>query len=253
MAMFTKSVDLEKAPVISSKRKQELLHFLKSAQLKFKDLSLLNLAFTHRSYAHESSENLDNNERLEFLGDSVLGLIVSDWLLRNLPRRHEGDFSRIKSYVVNEDSLAELAKALNVDRYVLIGKGEELSGGRQKKTILADCMEAIIGAYYLDQGFALSQKFVLRIIVPEIRKVLENKHKRDYKTLLQEQVQKRFKHYPEYHLVKKTGPEHANIFWVAVKVNGATYGPLSGSNKKDAEQQVAELAYTTLFGKGSDL
>ncbi|MFA7371461.1 MAG: ribonuclease III domain-containing protein, partial [Sphaerochaetaceae bacterium] len=150
------------APLISLERKKELSLFQKLAFIKFKDLSLLNLAFCHRSYANESSDEIDNNERLEFLGDSVLGVVVSAWLFTHLPDMDEGDFSRIRSFVVSEESLAEIAKNLRVDNFILIGKGEEFSGGRNKKALLADCMEAIIGAYYLDSGFRASVDFIER-------------------------------------------------------------------------------------------
>ncbi len=221
--------------------------FQKQADVSYSDLQLLNLAFTHRSFSNEHPESVDNNERLEFLGDSVLGMVVSDWLFRNLPLKHEGDFSRIKSYVVSEDSLAVIAKRLGVDNYVLIGKGEEYCGGRNKKAILADCMEAIFGSYYLDKGLDVARSFVLRLLVPEIESVLEDKHKKDYKTILQEYVQKRYKRYPIYELTDKTGPEHANTFYVTVTVEGTTFGPAPGGNKKEAEQNAAKIAYEEII------
>src|SRR5690554_1434903 len=158
-----------KAPIISSERKKELSLFQKLASIKFKDTSLLNLAFCHRSFANESPTDVDNNERLEFLGDSVLGLIVADWLFTHLPESDEGEFSRIKSVVVSEDSLASIAKRLRVDNFILIGKGEEFSGGRNKKALLADCMEAIFGAYYLDSGFKAVKELIQRLLRPEIK------------------------------------------------------------------------------------
>ncbi len=217
--------------------------FQQQAGLKFRNLEILNLAFTHRSFFNESKDPVDNNERLEFLGDSILGLVVSEWLFRNLPARHEGEFSKIRSYVVNEDSLASIALQLRVDAYLIMGKGEEMNGGRQKKAILADCMEAIFAAYYLDSGLSAVQPFILEHLVPEIKAVLNDKHKKDYKTLLQELMQKRYHKYPVYELVKTTGPEHDHTFWVTVSVLGRSYGPESGSNKKEAEQNVAQVAY----------
>ncbi len=222
--------------------------FQKQAEIKFKNLELLNLAFCHRSFANESTTDTDNNERLEFLGDSVLGLVVSDWLFTHLPHSDEGDFSRIRSFVVNEESLAGIAKKLRVDNFILIGKGEEFSGGRTKKTLLADCMEAIFGAFYLDSGFKAAKELIERLLIPEIRSVLENKHRKDYKTLLQEYVQKRYKTYPRYEVVKRTGPEHEHTFWVQVTIQKKKFGPASGSNKKEAEQAVAQIAYEALVG-----
>ena len=224
--------------------------FQKQAEIKFKNLELLNLAFCHRSYANESNDDIDNNERLEFLGDSVLGLIVANWLFVHLPDLDEGDFSRIKSFVVSEESLAVVAKRLRVDNFILIGKGEEFSGGRNKKALLADCMEAIFGAYFLDSGYKAATELIQHLLVPEIEIVLANKHRKDYKTLLQEHVQKRYKTYPKYEVVKKTGPEHDNTFWVRVLVQKKVFGPASGNNKKEGEQAAAKMAYDQLVGDG---
>jgi len=233
-------------PTVDAERKKELLLFERNAKVRFKRLDLLNLAFTHRSYANENPGVVDNNEKLEFLGDSVLGIIVSEYLFRSLPDKNEGDLARIKSFVVSENSLAQIARALRVDNFILIGKGEEYSGGREKKAILADCMEAIIGAYYLDSGIKSARNFVLSFFVEEIDKVLENKHQKDYKTLLQEFAQKKYHSYPRYRLVKKSGPDHDRTFWIDVELNNRTYGPGKGKNKKQAEQEAASIAYAHL-------
>ncbi len=244
---FLQDLQQYKAPKVSSERKRELQLFEKHAAIRFRRLELLNLAFSHRSFANEHHKDIDNNEKLEFLGDSILGLIVSEFLYRNYYQTMvEGDFARIKSFVVSEDSLAEIAKKIKVDNFILIGKGEEYSGGRNKKAILADCLEAIIGANYLDSGFKAAQDFVLTYMIPEITKVLQNKHKKDYKTLLQELVQKKYKTYPKYSVVKKTGPDHDKIFWISVTVNEKLYGPGKGKNKKEAEQHAAGIAFTEL-------
>ncbi len=242
----SKKFTYEGAPSVSVTRKRELNLFEKQASIHFKNIELLNLAFSHRSYANESHDDVDNNERLEFLGDSVLGLVVSTWLFIHLPHLDEGDFSRIKSFVVSEDSLAVIAKSLRVDNFILIGKGEEFSGGRSKKALLADCMEAIFGAYFLDSGYKAATELIQRLLVPHIHNVLENKHRKDYKTLLQEFVQKKYKTYPKYNVVKKTGPEHDNTFWVEVIIQKKTFGPASGNNKKEGEQAAAKIAYETL-------
>ena len=242
MLNFQKNLKV-KAPQIIASRKKELLLFENHAGLRFRKLDFLNLAFCHRSYANESHEDIDNNEKLEFLGDSVLGLLTSEYLYYLLPDRAEGDLARIKSFVVSENSLSTIAKAIKVDNFILIGKGEEYSGGRNKKAILADCMEAIIGAYYLDSGLKAVRSFVLRHLIPEIIKVLENKHEKDYKTLLQEFVQKRYKTYPKYKLVKKIGPDHDRTFLVEVRIKDKVFGPGEGKNKKAAEQSAASIAY----------
>jgi len=235
-----------KTPLADAERKKELQIFEKHAGIRFRKIEFLNLAFSHRSYSNETASNIDNNEKLEFLGHSVLGIVVSDYLFRIMPERAEGDLARIKSFVVSEESLAGIAKSIKVDNYILIGKGEEYSGGRMKKAILADCMEAVIGAYYLDSGFKNVQNFILKYLIPEINKVLENKHRKDYKTLLQEYVQKQYKSYPRYNLVKKTGPDHDRTFWIEVKVKNEAYGPGKGKNKKEAEQKAAGIAYVEL-------
>ncbi len=241
-----------RAPAISSDRERELLVFIKESHIIISNLELLNLAFTHRSYANETSEMVDNNERLEFLGDSVLGMCVADWLFRNLPAKAEGDFSKIKSVVVSEDSLAMIARKLQVDKYLLIGKGEENTGGRDKKALLADCMEALFAACYLDSGFEAAKSFVMRYLEQQIRAVLDDDYHRDYKTSLQEYMQKRWRKVPSYTLVKKTGPEHDYTFFVEVDVNGKVFGPASGVNKKQAEQMAAKLAYDQLVKPSND-
>ena len=241
-----------RAPAISSDRERELLVFIRESHIIISNLELLNLAFTHRSYANETSEMVDNNERLEFLGDSVLGMCVADWLFRNLPAKAEGDFSKIKSVVVSEDSLAMIARKLHVDKYLLIGKGEENTGGRDKKALLADCMEALFAACYLDSGFEAAKSFVMRYLEQQIRAVLDDDYHRDYKTSLQEYMQKRWRKVPSYTLVKKPGPEHDYTFFVEVDVNGKVFGPASGVNKKQAEQMAAKLAYDQLVKPNTD-
>jgi ribonuclease-3 len=194
--IFQKKADDLRTPAPGPERKKELRLFERTTGIRFRREDLLNLAFSHRSFAHESARNIGNNERLEFLGDSVLGAVVSEYLFTALPDKTEGDLAKIKSFVVSEDSLAGIAKNLKIDNFILIGKGEEFSGGRSKKAILADCLEAVIGAYFLDSGFKKCKDFILRFMLPEITKVLENKHRKDFKTLLQEYVQKVFKTYP---------------------------------------------------------
>jgi ribonuclease-3 len=243
MLKFTQKYN---APPIDQERKKELKLFQKLAGIRFKSDNLLNLAFAHRSYANEIPDDSENNEKLEFLGDSVLGLIISEYLFINLEDKNEGDLAKIKSFVVSEDILAYVAKKIRVDNYILIGKGEEYSGGRSKKALLADAMEAIFGAYYLDSGYAAVRELVLKLLLPEIDKVVEDRHKKDYKSLLQELVQKKFKAYPRYNVIKKTGPDHDKTFVIEVSINNISYGKGMGKNKKEAEQQAAGIAYNAL-------
>jgi ribonuclease-3 len=230
---------------MDGERKKGLAAFLKTAGIRFKDLRLLNLSFMHRSVSNESDYKL-NNERLEFLGDAVLGAVSATLLYARLAGRPEGELARIKAVVVSEDILAGIARELQIDTLLLLGKGEENSGGRTKKAILADALEALIGALYLDSGYKAVFPFVSRFIDPEISRVLENRHYQDYKTLLQEFCQRRFRGYPVYRLQKCSGPEHERLFWIEVSVNGEVYGPGMGRSKKAAEQEAAKMAFETL-------
>lgn len=230
---------------LSQNRKKLLDVFQKNNSIHFKDICLLNQAFIHRSYTNEENSLLENNERLEFLGDSVLGMITAGLLYDELKGHPEGDLARIKSVVVSEATLSDIAVVIGIDKCLLLGKGEENSGGRQKKALLADAVEAVIGAYYIDSGYKAVQQFVLTLMVPEVKKVIENKHHRDYKTLLQEFTQKQFKVCPVYRLDKKTGPDHDRTFWMSVTVNEKVFGPAQGKNKKEAEQAVAALAWNS--------
>ena len=231
-----------KAPFISEDRRKELLLFQERNGLSFSDITLLHNAFIHSSYANESkSADVKDNERLEFLGDSVLSLVISDWLYRNLSV-NEGECTRIRSLVVSEDALHEVAVKLGLDNLLLIGHGEEITGGRSKKAILADCTEALFAAVYLDMGIDAARKLILSNLLPLLENAVENHYRKDYKTELQEYVQKRFKKVPVYTLTGSKGPEHDQTFYYTVTVNNKTYGPAEGHNRKDAEQNVAKLA-----------
>jgi ribonuclease-3 len=231
-------------------RRLQLTSFERKAGIRFRSLELLDLSFTHRSHSNEEAAKSQNNERLEFLGDAVLGLVAATCLYERLGERNEGDLARIKSYVVSEEALSELALSLGVDQCLVLGKGEEQSGGRAKKAILADATEALFGAYYLDSGFDAAFRFVRSLVEPEIGKVLENRHHKDYKTLLQEYAQKYYRSYPLYKLVKRTGPDHDRTFWVSCELAGDEYGPTMGKNKKEAEQSAAKAAYDDIVAKG---
>ncbi|MDR0598872.1 MAG: ribonuclease III [Treponema sp.] len=240
-------------PALGIERKRELRLFVKSAGIRFKNLELLNLSLIHRSVSNEfrggePPSRRVNNERLEFLGDAVLGVIAASLLYERFPEKSEGDLAKIKSVVVSEEILSRIALELQLDRLLILGKGEERTGGRAKKAILADAMEALIGALYLDSGFKAVLGFVSARINPEIDRVLEKKVTQDYKSLLQELSQRDYKAYPVYRLVKCTGPEHDRLFWIDVTVNGETYGPRGGRNKKSAEQDAARIAWEALTG-----
>ncbi len=232
------------AKKLSVDRKKELQTFCRNLDLHFKNLNMLDLAFHHRSFSNENEEHRRyNNERLEFLGDSVLGLAVAAFLYEDMMDNPEGDLARIKANVVSEQTLAPIAlEKMHIDKYLVMGRGEELSGGRQKKAILADAVEAVIGALYIDSGYAAAEKLVEELIVPEIRKVQENKGNRDYKTLLQEYSQKKYKTCPKYEFIGSTGPEHDKTFSMKVHMGSVSYGPCTGKTKKAAEQAAAKDA-----------
>ena len=211
------------------------------------NLRLYELAFLHRSASLTLPDGSTvNNERLEFLGDAILGAVAANLLYETLTDKSEGELARVKSVIVSEDALSAVALDLQIDSLLVLGRGEELSGGRTKKAILADALEALIGAIYLDSGYKSAFAFVSRFLSAEIDRVLENRHSQDYKSLLQELCQRLFKNYPSYNLVKRAGPEHARVFWVEVTVNGEVFGPASGTNKKNAEREAAKLAYEAL-------
>jgi len=180
------------------------------------------------------------------LGDSILGAVCATLLYKKYSDKAEGDLAKIKAVVVSEDILSEIALRLGIDKMLLLGKGEELSGGRTKKAILADAMEAVIGAFYLDSGYKAAFDFVSTCIAPEIDRVTGDNYHKDYKSVLQEYCQQNFRCYPEYYMVKKTGPEHDRTFWMEVRINGKTCGTGTGRNKKSAEQEAAKVAYESL-------
>jgi ribonuclease-3 len=210
----------------------------------------LNLSFIHRSVSNESGQK-NNNERLEFLGDAVLGAVTATLLYGTFEDKNEGGLAKIKSVVVSEDILSGAARELQIDNLLLLGKGEELSGGRTKKALLADALEALIGALYLDSGYKAAYAFVSRWMGPEISRVLDKNYHQDYKSLLQELSQRLFHSYPLYRLIKRSGPEHERFFWMEVTVNGTAFGPGMGRNKKTAEQEAAKQAYEAVL-KGNE-
>lgn len=237
----------------SSLRRLFLEGFQKKLRLSFNNLSLLDASLTHRSFLNEvrcpGGDSIANggihNERLEFLGDAVLGQVVASLLYARLDGRPEGELARIKSIVVSEQTLAPIALALGIPEALQLGRGEELSGGRAKKALLADALEALIGAVFLDQGYDAARALVTRMIEPLIEEAVTGKSK-DYKTVIQEYAQKYFKELPIYLLDRIEGPEHERIFWVSCELGKKNYGPFSGKTKKEAEQRAAENVYQAL-------
>jgi ribonuclease-3 len=231
---------------IDRKRKEKLAQFQRNIGIRFKNLGLLDTALSHKSYVNESDSNLENNEKLEFLGDAFLGFVISDYLFNQNLYFREGTLARIKSYVVSESALYRVGQNINIHKFLLIGKGEEKSGGRYRKALISDSVEAVLGAYYLDAGYKQARKLVERLFHDEILKVEQNRHEKDYKSILQELVQKKFKSIPQYSVVNTEGPEHKRKFFVEVTFKKKSYGPGIGTSKKQAEQNAACIALGTM-------
>jgi len=185
------------------------------------------------------------------LGDSILGAVCATLLHETFKEKSEGELAKIKSVVVSENVLSEIALRLKIDQALLLGKGEELSGGRTKKAILADAMEALIGALYLDSGYKTVFDFTSRCLKPEIEKVTGTDYHKDYKSILQEYCQRQFRCYPVYTLTKRSGPEHDRIFWMEVKIGEEVRGSGAGRNKKSAEQEAAKAAWEKINEEGN--
>lgn len=209
----------------------------KNIGYSFKDKSLLKLALTHSSYTNDNHEDkLSHNERIEFLGDAVLELSSSDYLYKNYPNMPEGKLTRLRASIVCEPTLAMCAKEIELSKYILLGKGEENTGGRDRDSIVSDAFEAVIGAVYLDGGFAIAKDFVERFVLNDIE------HKQlffDSKTILQEIVQKEFKSKVSYELVDESGPDHNKSFSVEVKLDDKVIGCGTDRTKRKAEQRAA--------------
>lgn len=213
---------------------------------RFHNIQLLQNALTHSSYANERWHNsLLSNERLEFLGDSVLGMLVADYLFRTFPNRPEGDLTRMRADMVCERTLAGAANRIGIGEHLMLGHGEEQGGGRSRDSILADAMESVIAACFLDGGIEAALKVVQQFILVEVP--VNRLHNVDYKTKLQELVQQKKNQVLSYQLVGQSGPDHDKKFDVEVFLNGKTVGFGSGSSKKRAEQDAARQAIEKLF------
>ena len=213
---------------------------------RFHNIQLLQNALTHSSYANERWHNsLLSNERLEFLGDSVLGMLVAEYLYHNFPNRPEGELTRMRADMVCEQTLAAAANRIGLGSHLLLGHGEEQGGGRKRNSILADAMESVIAACFLDGGIEAALKVVQQFILVEVP--VTKLHNADYKTKLQELVQQKKNQVLSYRLAGQSGPDHDKQFDVEVSLNGSVVGSGSGSSKKRAEQMAARSAIEKLF------
>lgn len=215
----------------------------------FENKSLLQGAMYHSSYANEHRGGIQSNERLEFLGDAVLGLVVGEHLYRTHPDAPEGDLTRMRAALVCEESLHEVAQSLGLGQYLKLGRGEESGGGRQRPSILADATESVFAAVYLDGGMEAARALIHRVLLDENREEAVERRRKDYKTMLQEVVQRKANQVLRYEMVGASGPDHAKVFTACVTLNGQPIGLGQGHSKKEAEQSAAKTALEQL-GKG---
>jgi len=219
----------------------------KTIGVKFKNKALLKKAFTHRSYLNEHSKlNLSSNERLEFLGDAILELWVSDQIFNRFPNHPEGYLTNFRAKVVFTESLAKIAQKLNLGSFLLLSRGEGKEGGRQNRSLSANTLEALIGAIYEDQGLRAVQGFLKKNILPQIKKITKEPILKDYKSLLQEVIQKKGKIAPDYRLIKSSGPDHNKTFVFTVLADNRRVGEGKGKTKQTAQQNAAQKALESL-------
>jgi ribonuclease-3 len=233
-------------------RRQALEGMAKEIDFEFSNLDLLDQALHHSSWVHEHpDEALGSNERLEFLGDAVLELVITEHLFHRFPEANEGQLSKARSGVVNEARLAATARELGLGDYLLLGKGEEGQGGRDKPSILADAMEALLAAVYLDGGLTSARKVFAELLADAAERSLSRAPKRDFKTRLQEKVQEAIHVTPRYKLLETSGPDHDKSFLVACLVDGEQVAQGTGKSKKEAEQDAARTSLEAMQSAGT--
>ncbi len=242
-SLFARPRETSRERSLGAQESRVLSEFCRQYGLPFRDLSLLKLALTHRSYLSVTGQGpRESNERLEFLGDSVLGLVTSEYLYRRHPDEHEGQLTKTKSLLVSKAILSRRALRIGLGRFVLMSHSEVESGGRQRLSILADAFESVIGAVYLDQGFEAARKFIHQHLLAESDAITSDKRHTNYKSHLQEYVQNSFRTHPVYRIRSEYGPDHSKYFMVEVVVGKRTLGEGRGHNKKEAEQAAARDA-----------
>lgn len=229
---------------ISPQRENELNELENKIGTSFLNKALLNQALLHSSFGHE--KNLPDNERLEYLGDAVIKLAVSEYIFNKFPEKAEGDLTKIRASVISDETLSRLGRELNLGEYLLLSANEKRTGGTKKKSNLANTFEALIGAVYLDAGLGKSREIIISRLEAEIDRISRKGYIIDYKSALQEFTQKRKWQLPHYHIMKESGPRHRRVFWVEVKIKGQRYGMGRGRNKKEAEQRAATQALKSL-------
>lgn len=228
--------------ILSMNQMEYLLQHIPEIETKlaytFQDRSLLTLAFVHRSFINENRMITHHNERLEFLGDAVLGMLISDYLYCHLPSTPEGQLSYLRSRLVEAISCVSYVQSLDIASYILLGKGERMNDGRGRESILADLFEAIIGAIYLDGGLEAAKKFLFHNFTPQIETILKTPL-RNWKALLQDYCQKKYQQTPVYNVLHASGPDHSKVFEISVLINQQELGRGTGASKKEAQQAAA--------------
>ena len=232
------------APAEGAEPRRDSVALGRALRVRFRDRELAETSLTHRSFAFENGLTV-TNERLEFLGDAVLGLVITDLAFRQFPDLSEGELAKLRAATVNMTSLAEVSRELGLGELVLLGRGEEMSGGREKASILADAMEAVLGAVYIDRGLSTTRKLIERLFWPRMQAYARGEGDRDYKTGLQEMSSQDFGSVPEYRIASR-GPDHAKEFTATVYLAGERWGKGRGRSKKEAEQQAAREAFARL-------
>jgi len=232
---------------VDRQRKVALKFLQKRLEIKFRNLALLDESLTHSSFVNErGNKTCRDNEALEFLGDAVLGMVVSHHLYTLFPSYPPGEYSTLKAALVKKSTLAQYAREISLGNYLKVGRGEEVSHGRDRDSLLADGLEAVIGAVFVDQGLDAARKFILDLVSPSVEELGQKRERRDPKSLLQNLTQERFKILPRYRVVSETGPDHRRQFEVELVIKGEVVGKGTGGSKKTAEQIAAKEALRKL-------
>lgn len=229
---------------ISPQREKELNEIEQKIGTSFLNKALLNQAFVHSSYGHE--KNIPDNERMEFLGDAVLKLVVSEYIYHKFPDRAEGDLTKIRAAVISDETLSRIGRDLLLGNYLLLSSNERRTGGTRKKSNMANTFEALIGAVFLDSGIGKSRNLIIEALRAEIEKTSRKGYIVDFKSALQEYAQKRKWQLPYYRVIRESGPKHRRVFWMEVKITGKRYGVGRGRSKKESEQRAATQALRKL-------
>lgn len=213
---------------------------------QFKNPHIFDLVFTHRSYLNEAKDQLESNERLEFLGDSILSYVVSSYIFNTYPNINEGELTNLRSILTNTQTLYKVSQFLNLGEFIKLSKGEEASGGRENRSILANTFEALIGGLYIDQGIDAASKLIQDTIIVQIDDIIRSQGLKDSKSKLQETIQEKHKVSPFYKIIKEDGPDHAKTYTVGVFLNNKLLAEGIGKSKQEAEKNAATNALTSI-------